>query len=127
MQKPTNKQKWNRQIKIYHNKASCHFYLGVAKRGDCVAGHDMTTHPSLTKSGDPKKKYIALSINPNPSDKRKSYIDKKLRKNVNVHFEDTMRKRLTHKKGWKLKRKDKKMINKFDKNSWANKNPHNSI
>ena len=75
----------------------------------------MTTHQSLTTSGNPKKKYIALSCNPNPNDSRKSYIDKKLRKNVNIHFEDTMRKRLTHKKGWKLKRKDKKIINKLDK------------
>ena len=110
------KQRWNKQYKLYHNKGSEHFYLGVALRGDFVAGHDMTTHPSLNKRGKPKRKYIVLIKNPNPKDDRTSYVDKFLRKNVRKHFEDSGKKRLTVKKKWKLSKADKKIINKIDKN-----------
>ena len=116
-QKPTLIQRWNKQIKFYHNKTSKHFYLGTYIRGDYVAGHDMTTHPELKKNGKPKNKYLQLKKNPNPSDtKRKSYIDKHLRKNNRIHFADSNRKRLTKKRNWKISKSDKKVINKVDKN-----------
>ena len=125
MEPATKKRKWDRQIKFYHNKGSMHFYLGVARKGDYIAGHDMTTHPSLTFNGTVRKKYLKLYKNPNPNDNRDSYIDKKLRSNVNVYFDDSRRKRLKVKKKWKLSKKDKKRINHLDKNKI--KNPHNSI
>lgn len=125
IQNPPIKQKWKLQKKFYHNKASHHFFLGIAKRGVTLAGHDMTTHPSLTSSGRPKKKYLILHDNPNPNDKRKSYLDRKLRKNVKVCFDDSGKKRLTIKKGWKLSKKDIKAIKKIDKKQI--KNPHNSV
>lgn len=115
-QQPVNRQKWNKQIKFYHNKTSNHFFLSVAKRGDYVAGHDMTTHPTLTKSGVPKKRYLKLIHNPNPNDSRNSYIHKKLRKDVRIHFEDTHQMRLSLKKQWKLSKADKKRIKKIDRN-----------
>ena len=116
MQKVTLKQSWNKQIKFYHNKGSAHFYLGVGKKGDYVAGHDLTTHPSLNKKGQAKKKYLKLTKNPNPEDKRNSYVDKKLRKNVKIHFVDTNNKRLLQKRKWKLAKIDKKVIKKIDRN-----------
>ena len=121
----TNNRKWNRQIKFYHNLGSKHFFLSVARKGDTVAGHDMTTHPSLTNKGLPRKKYIKLFKNPNPKDQRDSYIDKKLRTNVRIKFNDSLKRRLRPKKKWKLSKKDKKRINKLDKKKL--KNPHNSI
>ena len=60
-ERPLEARKWNRQFKFYHNKASNHFLLGVAKRGNTIAGHDMTTHPSLTKNGKPKKVFVVKS------------------------------------------------------------------
>ena len=114
MQKPLNKQKWNKQIKIYHNKGSGHFLLGVAEKGDYVADHDLTTHPILNKIGKPKKKYMLLSKNPNPKDLRKSYLNKHLRKNITRHFPDTGRKRLEIKKKWKISKKDKKAIKRIN-------------
>ena len=125
IQKPSNQQRWVRKIVFYHNKASQHFFLSVARRGNTLAGHDMTTHPSLTSLGKPKRKYIELFQNPNPKDMRKSYIDKKLRFNVRIYFEDSKNKRLTIKYGWKLHRMDTKRINRLDKK--ATKNPHNSV
>ena len=92
-QKPLIKQKWNKRIVFYHNKGSKHFFLSIGKRGVYVMGFDMTTHPSLTKKHRVKKKYIALVINPSPHDRRISYIDKKLRINIKIHFEDTHKKR----------------------------------
>ena len=114
-QKPLLKQKWNKHFVFYHNKGTLHFVLGVAKRGDYVAGHELTTHPSLNKNGKPKKKYILLQKNPNPGDVRNSYADKHLRKNIRVHFQDTWEKRLVIRKKWKLSKKDKKYIKKLDK------------
>lgn len=119
------KQKWNWQIKFYHNRVSGHFLLGVAKRGDYIAGHDMTTHPSLKNNGKPRKRYLELSENPNPNDIRPSFIYKKLRKDIRVHFEDTLQKRLSLRKGWKLTKADKRRIKKLDKKQI--KSPHNSI
>ena len=115
-QKPLNRQKWNKIIKIYHNKGSEHFLISIATRGDYAAGHDLTTHPSLNKNGFPKKKYMLLHKNPNPLDKRKSYINKHLRKNIKMHFVDTGRKRLELKKKWKVSKKDKKKIKRIDRN-----------
>ena len=111
----TKKRKWNRQIKFYHNKGSGHFLLGIAEKGDYVAGHDLTTHPSLKKEGQPKNKYYQLNKNPNLEDKRISFINKRLRKDVRKHFPDTGRPRLTVKKKWKLSKRDKKKINKIDR------------
>lgn len=125
IQKPIYRQKWKLQQKFYHNKASQHFFIGTAKRGETLAGHDMTTHPSLTSLGRPKKKYIALSKNPNPNDSRGSYLDRKLRMNVRIYFEDTRKKRLTIKKGWSLCKADIKRIKRIDKRQM--KNPHNSV
>ena len=103
MQRPIGYCKWNKRIDFYHNQTSQHFLLGVARRGDFVAGHDMTTHPSLRKKDNkPKKKYLELANNPNPNDSNKSYIDKKLRKGIKIHFEDSNNRRLTRKKNWKL-------------------------
>ena len=124
-QKPFTKQKWNKRIVFYHNKGSNHFFLSVAKRGDFVAGFDMTTHPSLTISGNVKRKYIVLIVNPNPNDYRASYVDKKFRSNLKIHFSDSGKRRLTKKKNWKLNKKDKKRIKKLSRNKI--KNPHNSI
>ena len=115
IQKPLSKQKWNKQIKIYHNKGSEHFLLGIAEKGDNVAGHDMTTNPSRRSNGKPRKKYLELLKNPNPEDSRKSYIDKKLRKNIRIHFDGSTHKRLTRKKKWKLSKRDKKRISKLDR------------
>ena len=116
IQKPSYYSKWNKKIDFYHNKTSQHFLLGVAKRGDFVAGHDMTTHPSLRKKDNkPKKKYLELVKNPNPNDSDRSYIDKKLRKNIKMHFEDTKSKRLTRKKDWKLDPASRKRIKRLDK------------
>ena len=116
IQRPTLKQKWNKQLKCYHNKGSGHFLLCVAKKTTKVAGHDLTTHPSLTKNNSPKNKYIALTNNPNLDDTRISYINKKLRKNVDLYFKDTGKRRLTVKKKWKLSKKDKSVIKRIDKN-----------
>lgn len=115
VQKVSQKRRWTRQIKFYHNKGTKHFLLAIAKKGFYVAGHDMTTHPSLNKYKKPKKKYLALSSNPNPKDQRISYIDKKLRVNIRVYFEDTQKERLTVKKKWKLSKRDKKKIAKLDR------------
>ena len=115
IQKPLSKQKWNKRFKFYHNKGSGHFLLGVAERGDYAAGHDLTTHPSLTISGRPKRKYLRLNRNPNPEDSRTSYINKHLRKDIKKSFEDTGKKKLTVKKKWKLSKKDKKRIKKIDR------------
>lgn len=115
MQKPLLSLKWNRQFKFFHNKGSSHFYLGVGKRGDLVAGHDLTTHPAVNQKRQVKKKYLKLAKNPNPEDKRTSYLDKKLRKNVRMHFEDTYNKRLLLKKKWKLSKIDKRIIKKIDR------------
>ena len=115
IQKPLSKQKWNKQFKFYHNKGSEHFLLGVAERGGCAAGHDLTTHPSLNKNGKPKRKYLELTKNPNPEDSRVSYINRRLRKDVKRFFEDTGKKRLTVKKKWKLSKRDKKRIKKLDR------------
>ena len=115
-QKPLNKQRWNKQIKFYHNKGSGHFFLCVGYRGDYVAGHDLTTHPTLNRKGKPKNKYIALFKNPNPNDKRKSFMDKHLRKNLKIHFQDSGKKRLTKKQNWKLSKRDKKRIKRLDRN-----------
>ena len=114
-QKPLNKQKWNKQIKFYHNRTTQHFLLGVARRGDYVAGHDMTSHPLLTLNGKPKSKYLTLSKNPNPDDNRISYINKHIRKNIKIHFDDPYSKRLKIKKNWKLSKRDKEMIQKIDR------------
>ena len=114
IQRPTFLNKWNRRITFYHNKSSRHFLLGIAKQGDYIAGHDMTTHPSLKKCLKPKKKYFRLSRNPNPNDERVSYVDRKLRKNIRFHFEDSGKKRLTKKKNWKLSKRDKKRVRKID-------------
>ena len=124
MQKPINRQRWNKQIKFYHNKTSKHFFLGMAKRGNKLAGHDMTTHPTLNNRGLPKKKYLLLVKNPNPHDNRNSYVDKKLRLNVNIYFFDTNQKRLKIKKKWKLDKQSLKILWKVDKKSIKNKNPH---
>lgn len=124
IQKPIVQNRWNKQTDIYHNKGSRHFLLGVAKRGDYALGHDMTTSPSLTKDSTPRKRYFALSKNPNPYDKRKSYIHRNPRI-VKKHFEDSGERRLTKKKRWKLCKKDKKSIQKMDKKRI--KNPHNSV
>ena len=86
-QRPLSKQKWNKQIKIYHNKGSEHFLLVVAERGDYVSGHDLTTHPILNIKGYPKKKYLKLHKNPNPKDPRDSYLNKHLRKNIKNIFQ----------------------------------------
>ena len=90
-----------------------HFFLSAAKRGDYVMGYDMTTHPSLNSGGKVKKKYLLLTKNPNPIDFRKSYIDKKLRFDITIHFKDSGRKRLTIKKKWKVSNCDKKRIKKM--------------
>ena len=90
--------------------------LATAKRGDAVAGHDMTTHPSLRKKDNkPKKKYLELVKNPNPNDSEKSYIDRKLRKGIRIHFEDSKNRRLTRKKGWRLDPVSRKRIKKLDR------------
>ena len=115
-QKPLNYRKWNKQIKIFHNKGSKHFLLVIALRGNYVAGHDLTTHPSLNKDGNPKKKYLKLYKNPNPSDKRNSYLDKHLRINIRINFDDTGRKRLIVKRKWKISKRDKKIIKRMDRN-----------
>ena len=125
LQKPFYKQRWKRRNRFYHNKASQHFFLSVAKRGNSLAGHDMTTHPSLNHLGKPKRKYFKLFKNPNPKDSRESYMDKKLRFNVKIYFDDSKKKRLTLKRDWKLHHIDAKRIKKLDKK--AIKNPHNSI
>ena len=125
IQKPLLQQKWKKQEAFYHNQTSKHFFLGVAKRGDTLAGHDMTTHPSLNKGGKPKKRYLKLQKNPNPKDNRDSYIHRKLRKNVRIHYEDTHLLRLTRKKKWKLCKTDRRIIKRMDKKQI--KNPHNSI
>lgn len=114
-ERPLKARKWNRQFKFYHNKASNHFLLGVAKRGNTIAGHDMTTHPSLTKDGKPRKKYLLLNQNPNRLDERLSYIDKKFRNDVQLRFADTLQRRLTIKKKWKLDKASKKVIKKLDR------------
>ena len=125
IQRPLNRQKWRRQEGFYHNKTSQHFFLGTAKRGDALSGHDMTTHPSRTSQGKPKKKYMKLFKNPNPNYMRDSYIDKKLRINVKIYFEDSRNKRLTVKRGWKLAKTDVRRIKRLDKKQI--KNPHNSV
>ena len=94
---------------------SKHFLLGSAERGDYVAGHDLTTHPSLNKTGKPKRKYLELLKNPNPEDERVSYINKHLRKDVNKHFLDTGRQRLTLKKKWRLSKKDRMHVRRIDR------------
>ena len=124
-QNPIAKQRWSKRIVFYHNKGSNHFFLSVARKGDYVAGYDMTTHPSLTIDNRVKKKYLVLTANPNPNDSRQSYIDKKFRNNVKEHFKDSGKKRLTKKKKWKLNNKDKKTIKKLSRKKI--KNPHNSI
>ena len=116
IQKPTYKQKWNKQIKFFHNKGSQHFFLSTGQKRCFVMGHDLTTHPALNKKGNPKRKYIELRNNPNHKDKRTSYVDKHLRKNISIYFVDTGRKRLTEKKKWKLSNYDKKRIKKEDRN-----------
>ena len=75
--------------------------------------------------GKVKKKYFELTKNPNPNDSRRSYLDKKLRKDVRIHFEDTGKKRLTRKKEWRLCKKDKKRLKKMNKKQ--RKSPYNSI
>ena len=125
IQKPFYLQKWRKQETFYHNNTSQHFFLGVAKRGDTLAGHDMTTHPTLYKNGKPKRRYLKLKKNPNPKDNRASYLHRKLRKNVRMHFEDTHQLRLIRKKKWKLCKEDSKIIKKMDRKQI--KNPHNSI
>ncbi len=114
-QKPLMKQKWNKQTKFYHNLTSKHFILTIASKGDYVAGHDMTTHPSLKRNGKIKRKYILSKTNPNPNDKRQSYVDRKLRIGLKIHFTDTGKTRLRLKRGWKLSKKDKKLIKKLDR------------
>ena len=114
IQLPTNNKKWNRHFAFYHNMGSKHFLLGVAEKGDHIAGHDLTTHPSLNKNNKPKRKYLKLVRNPNSRDKRVSYINKHLRKDVKKHFSDTGNLRLTLKKNWKLSKRDKKRVRKID-------------
>ena len=124
IQKPITCNKWNKQTEIYHNKGSKHFLLSVESRGDYAFGHDMTTSPSLTKDNQPRKRYMALYKNPNPKDKRTSYIHKNPRI-VKKHFEDSGDKRLTKKREWKVHKKDKRVIKKLNKKKL--KNPHNSV
>ena len=116
MQGVTLKQNWNKQIKIYHNKGSGHFLVGVASKALIVAGHDLTTHPDLYKNKEPKKRFLKLYKNPNPEDKRTSYLNKKLRTNLSIEFTDTGKRKLTIKKKWKISKKDKSQINKIDRN-----------
>ena len=68
---------------------------------------------------------MKLFKNPNPNDMRDSYIDKKLRINVKIYFEDSRNKRLTVKRGWKLAKTDVRRIKRLDKKQI--KNPHNSV
>ena len=75
----------------------------------------MTTHPSLTKDGKPRKKYLLLNQNPNRLDERLSYIDKKFRNDIQLRFADTLQRRLTIKKKWKLDKVSKKVIKKLDR------------
>ena len=114
-QKPLNKQKWNKGFNFYHNKSSQLFLLTIANRGDYVAGHDMTTHPSLNKDKKPKKKYMLLHKNPNSKDQSNSYVNKKLRIPIKRHYEDTGNERLTPKKKWKVCKQDKKALGKLDR------------
>ena len=116
VERPLSIKKWQKRNKFYHNKGSFHFLWGVAKKGDTVAGHDMTSHPSLNKTtGKPKKKYLKIN-NPNPADDSDSYINKKLRKDVRIHFDDSNNVRLTEKKKWKASKEDVKVVKKLDRN-----------
>ena len=85
----------------------------------------MTTHPTLNKNGKPKRRFLKLTKNPNPNDSRNSFIHRKLRKDVKIHFEDTRQKRLALKRKWKLSKIDRKIIRKLDRKKI--KNPHNSV
>ena len=118
VEKPSSCRRWKRESKIYHSKSTKHFFVGIAKKIDSVAGHDATTHPSLKSDGKPRNRYLKLTKNPNPNDKRVAYVHKNLRV-VNSRFEDSRKKRLTPKKGWKIHRRDKKRLRKLDKKKSA--------
>lgn len=114
IEKPLMLHGWSLNLKLYHNKSSQHFYLGVFLKSDYVAGHDMTTHPLLNKvDGKPKSRFIPLNNNPNVEDIRISYINKHLRI-VKQHYDDTWNKRLVEKKSWKISRIDRMLLKKMD-------------
>ena len=122
IEKPLSKHKWRKENKFYHNDASKHFYYGVARKNDSIAGHDMTSHPTLKKKdGTPKKKFVKLSRNPDPNDNKPSFINRTLRV-VNEHYEDTGNRRLKPRKKWKMHRRDMKKIQKIDKKKSAHLN-----
>ena len=107
IERPLDERKWERENKIYHSKGSEHFFYGTKRISDYIAGHDMTTHPSLTKNKKPRKRFMKLTTNPNPDDKRTSYLNRHLRV-VKEHYEDTGNKRLIRKKKWKVHKRDRK-------------------
>ena len=116
IEKPYIKKKWQKRTKFYHNKGSLHFLWSIANKGDVVAGHDMTSHPAVNKTtGKPKRKYMEVK-NPDPGSDKQSFINKKLRKDLKIHFPDTGNIRLTEKKKWVANDEDVKRIKKIDKN-----------
>ena len=122
IEKPLTDKKWSILMKVYHNKSSEHFFLGSSKKSSYIAGHDMTTHPPLKKkNGKPKNRFVPLQKNPNPYDKRKSYINRHLRV-VKEYYEDTGNRRLVKKKRWKVSKQDRSKVKKMDRKKSAHLN-----
>ena len=82
---------------FYFNKDSKHYFLSIANDGQKHDGHEMTTHPSLNKHGEPRKRYVELPNNPDPLGTKRSYIEKPIKKNIYLRYLDgqlRLRKRL---------------------------------
>ena len=67
-EKPWFKKKipGDHRLRFYHDLISRHPFMSISKNGNVYYGHEMTTHPSLTKAGKPRAGYIQFKRNPNP-------------------------------------------------------------
>lgn len=95
--------------------------MGISESGKDVYGHNLTTHPSLTKDGKPRSGYQALKKSPNPKDVRKSYYEKSIKKIRNARNEKGPR--LKRKTKWEIGKKDLKRLRKADRKRIKNIHP----
>ncbi len=117
-EKPWFKKKipGDHRVRFYHDSKNGHPFMSISKNGNFYYGHEMTTHPSLTKAGKPRAMYVQFKKNPMPARKTKSYYRKTVKK---IYSRNCSKPRLSRRK-WTLSKKDLKRLRRVDKNKIKN-------
>ena len=101
-------------VRFYRDAKSGHPFMSISKNINVYYGHEMTTHPSLTKHGTIREGYVRLRKNPRAHDKARSYYHKSIKRITNLH-EGNGKGRLSPRKHWRLSKRDLRRLKRIDK------------